>query len=330
MSDPSRRYVEAADIPPPPEPGVMVVSIDFEMAWGVVHRNGRVIYDIDDERSWLQQLLGIFDHYGIPATWATVGHLMMNGCGRDDTGVAHPDIIRPRYSWFDGDWFDQDPCGHVLGSPTWYAPDVVGNILERRVGHEIGCHTFSHIVVGDPGCSVEAFDSELRACERVARAHDVTLRSFVYPRNTIGHVPELVRHGYTAYRGRRHDPFVRFGRAGSMVRLVDRFRPLPASVVRPVAEDGIWNMPATCLFSIEGRRWPGLWMRQMRRRLRHAARHGGLFHVWFHPHNLVRGGRRTLDLFEELLAEAAELRDQGRLETLTMGAYADVLSASVR
>ena len=87
-----------------PELGTLVISIDLEMNWGTVHRGGAVAYDIDQERTWMGMLLDLFDRHEIPATWATVGHLLVDGCDRHD-GSAHPDIERPDYAWFDGDWF---------------------------------------------------------------------------------------------------------------------------------------------------------------------------------------------------------------------------------
>lgn len=307
--------------------GQFVVSIDFEMAWGLVHRNGDVDYTVDDERVLLTSLLDSFDRHSVPATWATVGHLLLDSCADDGDGL-HPDISRPEYSWFRGDWFDADPGTDVHDAPRWYAPDVVTDLLARPAGHELGCHSFSHLIVGDPACSAADFESELVGCAGAAARFGVELESFVYPRNSVGHVDELVRAGYTNYRGRRADPFDSspIGRAR---RLMDRVVPSPRSIVRPVAEPGIWNLPATCLFTIEARRMPELWFRQTLRRLEHAARHGGLFHVWFHPHNFAHGGPESVEMFDRLLARAAELRLDGTLDTVTMGSLSAALGEPI-
>ena len=87
----------------------------------------------------------------------------------------------------------------------------------------------------------------------------------------------------------------------------------------PRREHDMWNLPAASMFATEDRNRVALWGWQMRRRLTAAARHRGLFHLWFHPHNVVRGGQEYLDVLEGVLERAASLRSRGRLQTLTMG-----------
>jgi len=306
-------------------PGQMVVSVDFEMAWGLMHRNGSVAYEIENERELLAELLDAFDQHDVPATWATVGHLLLSECDSEG-GTKHPEIRRPDYAWFDGDWFDTSPCSGLADAPRWYAPDVVTDILSRPANHELGCHSFSHLIVGDPATTRADFASELDACTKAAAPYGVKLESFVYPRNTVGHVDELTRHGYSSYRGQRPDQFAALGPAAKPARLVDKVWPTRRSVVRPIWESDIWNFPATCLFTVEHRRSPELWLRQTLRRMNHAARHGGLFHVWFHPHNLAAGGARSFEAFDRLLEHGAKLRSESKLEMFTMASLAEQLS----
>lgn len=304
----------------------MLISIDTEMAWGAVHRGPPNPYHWPQERDVLRSLLDIFDEHDVPATWATVGHLFLDGCEQVQ-GRAHPEITRPAYAWREHDWFHEDPCAPATEESRWYAPDLVREILDRRTGHEMASHGFSHLIVGDPGCSAEAFDSELAAARTAAEPYGVQLRSFVYPRNAIGHQDVLRRHGYVAYRGVRRDPFgSRHGRPRQLSRLRDRVVPSPTSVVRPILEGTLWNFPTTVMYGPDRRSGAARpWQWQLRRRLRHAARHDGLFHIWFHPHNLQRDPATALRGLDRLCRLAAELRAQGRLETLTFGTLADRL-----
>jgi peptidoglycan/xylan/chitin deacetylase (PgdA/CDA1 family) len=304
----------------------MLISIDTEMAWGIVHRGSPSGYDWPEEREVLSALLDVFDRYEVPATWAIVGHLFLTGCERVD-GRAHPEIIRPDYSWRDADWFVDDPCEPATTTSKWYSPDLVEGILERATPHEIASHGFSHVMIGAEGCSAEAFDSELRAATAAARPYGIALRSFVYPRNSIGHQDVLRRHGYVAYRGARPDPFADLPAVvNRLARTADQVLPTSRSVVEPIDEGGLWNFPATALYGIDHRRGDArLWHHQLHRRLEHAARHRGLFHLWFHPHNLQRDPQRALDGLAGICERAARLRQAGRLETLTFGGLADRL-----
>ena len=299
-----------------------VISIDTEMAWGLVHRPDEP-YTYPDERRHLGRLLDLFDRYAVPATWAIVGHLFLDRCSPVD-GRKHPEIIRPDYDWFEGDWFDADPCSNAVAAPTWYAPDLVREISGRAAPHEIASHGFSHMIAGDPGCSAEAFSSEVDAALRAAAASGVELRTFIHPRNRIGHVPLLAERGFRAFRGKRPPSTS----PGPVTAALDRVIPSPGSVVHPVHQDGMWSLPATCMFDVASRpRTWRLWILQVERRLRQAVHHRGLFHLWFHPHNMRDAPTDAFAGLEQLCAAAARWRDRGMLNTVTMGAMASELDA---
>jgi peptidoglycan/xylan/chitin deacetylase (PgdA/CDA1 family) len=309
--------------------GVAVVSIDTELAWGEAHRRDDDAHrDYSTERTVIAAILELFTRYQIPATWALVGHLFLDRCAAED-GRPHPDVVRPEYPWLDGDWFDIDPCSTMEEAPAFYGRDIVAAIRSCPVEQEVGCHSFSHLIAAEPGCGAEAFGSDLDACRALAAADGLDLRSYVFPRNAIGHVAELGRHGFRSYRGRAATDAM-----GGFRRAVDRLRPLARSAAWPEREpSGVWNVPQTYLFApaTRGRRVPaGLWARRPRARLRLAARERSLFHLWFHPYNVTAAPERALRALEAICKEAARLRDAGRLDVLTMGALADRLDAGGR
>lgn len=304
----------------PLDRAAFVISIDTEMAWGLSHRP-QERYSYPGERADLAALLALFDRYDIPATWAVVGHLMLERC-EPANGVRHPEIIRPEYPWLQGDWFDGDPCSDVARASDRYAPDLVRLILGAETRHEIASHGFSHMMAGEEGCSRQAFESELKAAVAAATDLGLTLRSIVYPRNSIGHVDALREHGFVAYRGRpERGPVTRWQR------VVDRTVGSERTAVRPSAENGLWNLPASVLFSIDARgRTRHLWLRQIERRLDQAVRHASLFHLWFHPHNLRADPQAALAGLERLCRAVVRHREQGRLDTVTMGELAGRLA----
>ncbi len=307
--------------------GVAVVSIDTELAWGEAHRrddNG-LMRDYSTERAVIAEILALFTRYEISATWAVVGHLLLDRCVANG-GRPHPDVVRPSYPWLEGDWFDIDPCSTLAEAPEFYGRDIVAAVSACPVAQEIGCHSFSHLIAADPGCSEEAFVSDLVACRSVAEAEQVDLRSFVYPRNAIDHVGLLGQHGFRCYRGRAATAPM-----GRLVRAVDRVWPLARSATLPVREpSGVWNVPQTYLFApaTKARHVPiGLWARRARARLRLAARERSLFHLWFHPYNVTDAPERALRGLDAICEEVARLRDGGRLDVLTMGGLAARLDA---
>lgn len=310
--------------------GVFLLSIDTEMAWGVVHR-GDITgnYTYRSEREVIERLLQLFEKYDIAATFAIVGHLFLDRC-KPVNGRKHPEIVRPPYSWFNGDWFDVDPCGDVDSDPIWYGRDIVERIRRCRVPQEIGSHAFSHIIVGDPECSEESFDSELRMCHQLAGQQGLTLKSFVYPRNSVGHLDVLARNGFTAYRGRTPAPFANLPkhlRAAAI--MADKLSPLSGSAVFPESNAGMWNFPPTNFYSPMTQRMRllpvSLWPHLVGRRLRQAIRERSLFHIWFHSHDLAIDPDKTLRGLELLFQRVNRYRDAGVLENLTMGDLATTL-----
>src|SRR5437879_5862193 len=164
--------------------GVMVLSLDLELSWGRFDKLSTNALDAQslEERNHIKSLLALLDRYEIPATWATVGHLMLDSCTRDQEGQAHVDVIpHPRYSWFARDWFCFDPCTRASLAPSWYAPDILDWIRRAKVHHEIGSHSFAHIYYGDPECTSLVAQADLQAAVNAAAQKGVVLNSFVFP-----------------------------------------------------------------------------------------------------------------------------------------------------
>jgi peptidoglycan/xylan/chitin deacetylase (PgdA/CDA1 family) len=294
--------------------GAFVFSVDFELSWGLVHRAEGYTYDGARERVNVGRMLALVDEHGIPGTWAVVGHLLLDRC-EPANGVKHPEIIRPDYPWFSGDWFEEDPCRAALADDSWYAPDLVDRVLAATTPQEIGSHSFSHVQVGDPGCSAEVFDSELRECQRLAAQRGVTLRSFVFPNDSIGHLDVLRRNGFITYRGRPSTT----SSPGRLRRGLELLGPGSGLVGYPELNGGLWNLPASCWFKPANRRVPfPLWLKSIAHRLRLAARHRGLFHLYVHPSDFADHPKAFRGL-GELFHLAAQLRDAGELDIVTMG-----------
>jgi hypothetical protein len=118
-----------------------------------------------------------------------------------------------------------------------------------------------------------------------------------------------------------------------VLRLADRVRPLAGSSAAAERHPaGVWNVPQTFLFAPAERRARlpvALWARAPIARLRQAARQRSLFHLWFHPNNVIADPGRALLALDRICAEAARLRDGGRLDVLTMGSLAERLDAEV-
>jgi hypothetical protein len=158
----------------------------------------------------------------------------------------------------------------------------------------------------------------------------VTLRSFAFPRNSVGHLDVLREHGFSCYRGPEPVWYERVGvpralkRLGHLADVVAARRP---PVAAPVAEhDGLWNIPGSMLyFPMHGRRRyipVSVRVRRAEKGLQRAVRERKVFHLWFHPTNLADESERMFKGLRGIFECVAALRTAGRVVVAPMGALA--------
>lgn len=314
------------------ERGIVCLSLDFELVWGS--------RDLVDDPSHLIQmaritrervfdvLLGLLEDRDITATWATVGHLFL-----ERGGPAGQGLVSPRHAWRP-DWFDGIPEGTEADHPAYFARSLLLRL--RDAGQEIGSHSFSHPIFGDPGCSRDCAEADLARCIAEAAALEIPLRSFVFPRNINGHQHLLAQHGFTCWRGGEpawfHSPLLpdvasRLGHFASVAAAT-----CPPTVMPLRDAHGLWNIPASASFlPVEGVRRLIPIRQRVRRCLRgidKAVEDKAIFHLYLHPINLAGDPPGMLGGLERVLDYAARRRDAGELEILSMAAIAERAEAS--
>lgn len=327
----------AAPQPPRLAP-TFALTFDTELVWGSFDRIPVADFArrYPDIRGTVRDLLSLLGRYDVSATWAVVGHLFLSSCEREPGGLAHPELARPRQSWWQDDWYAVDPCTDRWRDPLWYGDDIVDMLLAARVPQEIGCHSFAHAPYGDPAMTAAAVNADLDACVAVAQRRGIALRSFVFPRNCEGHHEALLEHGFRAFRGA--DPTWFAGLPGALRRgahLIDQAVGLAPPVSQPAERlPGLWNIPGSALLihrhglrraiSREAR------LRKAQAGLARVCSTGGVLHLWTHPFNVAQNREYMLLVLETVLREAAEARDRGELRIETMAQIAERLSAGAR
>jgi peptidoglycan/xylan/chitin deacetylase (PgdA/CDA1 family) len=279
--------------------GSVVLSLDAELGWGFHDLESPPIDRVEAGRRGWSVMLNLCAEYDIPATWAVVGHLMLESCdGRHET---HP---APE-GWFDRertDWRDR--------ADLRFGPDLVRALLESDVDHEFASHSFSHVLFGRPETDRDLAVAELERSIELATEWDRTIDSFVYPRNDVGHRDVLAEYGLSAYRGRSP---TRDGVRG-IVDVALRGRSL---LVEPTVDEyGLVNVPASLfLFGFEGTArtvvesvWNDPMVAMARRGIDEAVDADGVFHMWLHPNNLTheRDDRRMRAILSYLDRRRAE------------------------
>lgn len=288
--------------------GSVVLSVDAELAWGFIDHDTPPTDRVERGREGWRALSRLCEAYDVPATWAVVGHLLQGDC--DGGHADHP--IGPG-------WFARERNEWADRSDLTRGPELVERLQASPVDHDIGSHTYGHVEFGAPGTTRAMAAAELERSRALMDEWGIDGRSFVFPRNNVGHLDLLTDYGFEVYRGRR--PVERRSLPGKLktVALGDGRPPL----VRPtVDEHGLVNLPASLfLYSFQGHALratkPVLGdpvVELVERGLDAAADGEGVLHLWLHPNNLVDDA--TLDRIEAVLRAIDERRDAVPVETM--------------
>lgn len=321
-----------------PDFGAFIVSLDLELHWGVRDRctvDDPYCENLLGERKMASALLGVFEEFGIAATWATVGFLF---AGTRTELEAYLPRVRPLYRNTRLDPYRQPVGAGERDDPLHYGKSLV-EMIRQAPRQEIATHTFSHYFCLEAGQTKEAFAADLASASAIAAASGVTLRSIVFPRNQFNpaYSSVLRQAGIRCFRGpqngwmhrprarKQESPWIRAGR------LLDHYVPLsgsPATAWKDMpAGNGLVNTPANMFL----RPWSQSLARWERRRIQRivegletAARQKAVFHLWWHPHNFGRHAEENLGTLREILRHFVRLRDRSGLRSLTMGEAAEV------
>jgi peptidoglycan/xylan/chitin deacetylase (PgdA/CDA1 family) len=313
-----------------PVDGALVISLDFELFWGM-----RDVVSLDAYRANVEgvhravpRMLDLFAAYDVHATWACVGLLL----ARDTEEARHfAPKLRPAYHRRDLSPYDDLERRQIdADARCYFAPHLVREIASRP-HQELATHTFAHFYCTEPGQSAAEFDADLRAAIAIAEAHSHRPVSIVFPRNqcNASYLPVLRDHGIRAYRGVPPSWVQAQGRsrlgvqARRGVRLVDAYvRVCRDASISPqsLSGDPIDIPGSRFLRACRGlpESLDALRLRRLRGEMTRAAKLGRVYHLWWHPHNFGVHTDENLAFLERLLVHARRLHDEYGFRSATM------------
>ena len=329
---------------PAANPGLFVISLDFELHWGV--RDHRSVTDYRANllgvRQAIPKMLELFRAHDVHATWATVGLLFFDNKQELEANLP------ARLPAYDDANLSPYPELERIGASEEADPFHYGASLLRQIqatpGQEIATHTFGHYFCLEKGQTVEDFEADLMAAKRAAQRFGVELKSLVFPRNQFNreYLDACRRAGILAYRGNQRsslyaasDTISDKSKPKRAARLVDAYLPLTGGHARSLSEIAQrgepYDIPASRFlrpYSPALAGFEGLRLARIEREMADAARRGLVYHLWWHPHNFGAHVEENCAALARLLRRFDALHREHGIESRAMGEIGEQLRAA--
>lgn len=316
------------------EPGSLLISLDFELMWGMFDKTDLATYgqNIANVQSVVPRLLDLFAQRNIHATWATVGMLMYPSknslAGAVPLKKDQPPYKNSKLSSYN----------HLKNASIderdvhYFAPELVEKIINTP-GQELASHTFSHYYtlerqVGGEG---EAFAADCLIMQKTCARLGQSPTSIIFPRNqwNAEALATIKQFGFTAFRGTENHFLYKTRTDKNQnnllirgLRLMDHYLNLSGHHTYPLPPKAdLINLPASRFLRPCSSRLAFLEKRRLRRlknSMTHAAQHGEVFHLWWHPHNFGANTEANFKILIELLEHYQHLKNEHDMRSLTM------------
>lgn len=277
--------------------GHLVISLDFELYWGVhdVYNKEDYVEVIKNARKTIPRLLRLFTEHKIRSTWAVVG--MLNAYNVKELyellPETNPNYVNKKLSTYK----HMKQIGSTKQeAELYFAPELI-QLIQNTNGQEIGSHTFSHYYCLEKGQTKKDFITDSSLFEKIMKPVTEEIQSIVFPRNQVNqdHLSVCQQRGIKAYRGnesgwiyqmkgndRKH--LLKRG-----LRLLDMYVNLFGHQTYLIKQKEFpLNIRGSRQLKTASAKWGWLEKRRLNRILTsmtYAAKHKQIYHLWWHPHN---------------------------------------------
>jgi len=320
--------------------GKFVISLDFELLWGVrdkvgIHQYGQHIKGVHKA---VPRMLDLFDKYSIKATFATVGFLFFET--KEELLNNLPGKL-PNYSEISLSPY----TGHfnIVGEdheadPYHYAPRLI-RLIQSYPGQEIGTHTFSHYYCLENGQTIDDFKEDIQNALKVAAKSGIEITSLVFPRNQYNeeYLKVIESLGIICYRGNEHSWIYKALNGDSenllrrAIRLLDAYINISGHNCYSheyLKSNYPVNIPSSRFlrpYTKKLKAFEKLRLNRIKSGMAYAAKNNYIYHLWWHPHNFGINQDENFSFLEKILIHYAELNDKYKFESYTMSQLAKSL-----
>jgi hypothetical protein len=298
--------------------GTFIVSLDCEGKWGIADRDRRIDRGFITRSALIRaykSLVTLLSAYETPATFAFVMAFTLKEDELDDWMPRLSDVQVNGSNWMKN-FRRAYASGNLDG---WFCPEAL-DLVRVSGRHEIGCHGFRHLPIGNCEVSKEVASYELLSATELAKSKGIKPSTFVFPRNHVGNIDILAAQGYVGFRN-AHPVVGRYGRLGNIARELNIFE---LSQDHEDSPFGVVSIPGGYFLNWRCGLRLGIpqaaTLMRWRSILEDAVASDRVALLYLHPHNLI-DGPGTLVLFERVLQMASRLREAKGLAIVTQAKY---------
>lgn len=303
--------------------GALIISLDFELMWGLLDcatiegygKNVMAVHTV------LPRILDLFKKYDIHATIAYVGFL---GFKNKADLLKELPVYIPRYENLKLSPY-KDSFSYLDDEKYFFAPELVE--LIRSTPHmELGTHTYSHYYCTEQGQNLESFEQDIECATKQVEG----ISSIVFPRNQVSreYLQILPKYGIMTYRGNPDRLFKKNGGIKQrLLRLIDTYVNIAGSHTykkESLAKSIPFNVPASRFlrsYSTKQVMFEPLKLKRIKDEMTYAAKHGEMYHLWWHPHNFGDHTVENLNFLEKILIHYQSLSKKYDYQSMTMNEY---------
>ncbi len=326
------------------EKGKFVISLDFELLWGMRDKKSIDDYGANILGVWdvVPRLIDLFEAYGVGATWATVGFLFASNKEEifEYAPEVKPSYDDPNLSPYNGHF---DLVKTTEEEDKYHYASALIGLLRKYPSQEIATHTFSHYYCNSNGQTIDDFRKDIKAAINIANDKGDKLLSLVFPRNMFNedYIKVCEENGILTYRGNEeiwyHDSEINASKmkelSKAMFRLLNTYINLSGHhcyTEKDIAKEKPYNIPSSRFlrpFSPKLKIFEGLRKKRILNSMTYAAKNDLLYHLWWHPHNFGQDQEQNFAFLEDILLHYKKLNEMYGFTSITMGDLAKQIDA---
>lgn len=315
--------------------GKFIISLDFELHWGIFDHTKVVDYEenLKNTRAAIFRMLDLCEKYNVKLTFSTVGFLF----AKDKKGLkkfipqlkpTYDNKLLSPYRLIETEIGENED-----DSPYHYANSII--TLLKDTQHEIGTHTFSHYYCCEKGQTKEQFNEDIKSAVRIGKSLGIKVESIVFPRNQVNteYLNICSNNRLLTYRGTENFWIYkpkRYYLLARALRLFDSYINISGyntynKEYAINSHSSCINLPSSRLFRAYNKNLKflePLKMNRIKKAMTYAAKNEEIFHLWWHPHNFGANLDKNISNLEEVFKHYNKLNRDHQFESETMSSLA--------